>query len=124
MLTINNVVGAFNYLFIDVKTQARPKKRRPKGLERLYLGPIRREGLLAIVEGWRSYSKEEILTRAAVFLNVADRIKCEVCGCVYDGTNYFMVEYTGLLERLRHAYCGKCMPEIKKLVNAIYKEMV
>jgi hypothetical protein len=107
-----------------MKTQTGPKKRRPKGLERLYLGPIRREGLLAIVEGWRSYSKEEILTRAAVFLNVADRIKCEVCGRVYDGTNYFMVEYTGLLERLRHAYCGNCMPEIKKLVNAVYKEIV
>jgi hypothetical protein len=107
-----------------MKTQTRPQKRRPKGLERLYLGPIRRDGLLVIVEGGRSYSKEEILTRATVFLNVADRIKCEVCGRVYDGMSYFMVEYTGLLEKLRRAYCGNCRPEIKKLVNTIYKEMV
>jgi hypothetical protein len=105
-----------------MKHQTKPKKR-PKDLERLYLGPIRREGLLAIVEGGRSYTKEEILTRATVFLNVADRIRCEVCGRVYDGTNYFMVEYTGLLEKLRHAYCGGCRPEVKRLVNAIYSKI-
>jgi hypothetical protein len=74
------------------------------------------------VEGIRSYTKEDILMRASVFLNaVADKVRCEKCGRIYDGTNYFMVEYTGFLEKLRHAYCGKCKPEIKELVNDIYK---
>jgi hypothetical protein len=100
------------------RSNSKPKKR-PKDLERLYLAPIRREGLLAIVEGGRSYSKEEIAMRASVFLNVSDKIKCEACGRVYDGTNYFMVEYIGLLGKLRHAYCGDCKPSIKKLVNTI-----
>jgi hypothetical protein len=106
-----------------MKTQTKPKKRRPEGLERLYLSPIRKRGLLAVVEGWRPYSKEEIMMRASAFLNVAERIKCEVCGRTYDGTNYFMVEYTGLLDELRHAYCGNCRPDIKKLVDAIYKSL-
>jgi hypothetical protein len=75
---------------------------------------------MVVVEGGRSYSKREILMRASVFLNMSDRIGCEVCGRVYDGTNYFMVEYTGLLDRLRHAYCGDCKPEIKELVDTIY----
>ncbi len=107
-----------------MKSQTKPKKRRPKDLERLYLGPIRREGLLTVVEGGRSFSKEEIMIRASAFLKVADRIRCEECGSVYDGSNYFMVEYVGLLEDLRHAYCGDCRPEIKRLVDAIYKEIV
>jgi hypothetical protein len=75
---------------------------------------------MVVVEGGRSYSKQDILIRASVFLNMSDRIECEVCGRVYDGTNYFMVEYTGLLDRLRHVYCGDCKPEIKKLVDTIY----
>ena len=100
------------------------KKKRPPDLERLYLGPIHRDGLLVVVEGSRPYTKEEILLRASVFLNaVADKVKCERCGRTYDGTNYFMVEYTGLLERLRRAYCGRCRPEIKELVDDIYKAM-
>jgi hypothetical protein len=104
-----------------METQTKHKKRRPKDLERLYLAPIRKEGLLVVVEGGRSYTKQEILMRASVFLNMAVNIGCEVCGRVYDGTNYFMVEYTGLLDRLRHAYCGGCKPEIKKLVDTIYE---
>jgi hypothetical protein len=84
------------------------------------MAPVRSDGLMVVVEGGRSYSKQEILMRASVFLNMSDRIQCEVCGRVYDGTNYFMVEYTGLLDRLRHAYCGDCKPEIKKLVDTIY----
>lgn len=104
-----------------MKTQTRPKKRRPKDLERLYLAPIRKEGIMVVVEGGRSYSQEEILMRASVFLNMADKIRCEVCGSVYDGSNYFMVEYNGLLDKLRHAYCGDCRPSIKKLVNTIYR---
>jgi hypothetical protein len=107
-----------------MKSQTKPQKRRPKDLERLYLGPIRREGLLAVVAGWRSYSKEEIQMRASVFLNVADKIKCEGCGCVYDGSNYFMVEYVGHMENLRHAYCGDCNREIKKLVDDIFKVII
>jgi hypothetical protein len=103
-----------------MKTQTKPKKRRPKSLERLYMAPIRSDGIMVVVEGGRSYSKQDILVRASVFLNMSDRIACEVCGRVYDGTNYFMVEYTGLLDRLRHAYCGDCKPEIKKLVDTIY----
>ena len=108
---------------MDMKTQTQPKKRRPPNLERLYLGPIRRGHILAVVEGGRSYSKEEIAMRASVFLNVADKIPCEGCGCVYDGTNYFMVEYTGLLDKLRVAYCGDCYPDIKRLVKAIAKSI-
>ena len=107
-----------------MNSKAKPKKRRSSNVERLYLGPIRSNGILAVVAGTRSYTKEEILMRAQVFLNVADMIRCEVCGRVYDGTNYFMVEYTGMLEKLRHAYCGRCRPEIKKLVNDIYREAV
>lgn len=107
------------------KSKTALKKKRPEDLERLYLGPIRKDRILVVVEGSRSYTKEEILMRAAVFLNtVADKVKCERCGRAYDGTNYFMVEYTGFLEKLRHAYCGKCKPEIKRLVNDIYREMV
>ena len=123
MPTTNRVLGPFKLSIIDMKTQTKPKKQRPKDLERLYLAPIRNDGLLVVVEGGRSFSKDEILTRAQVFLNVSDMIRCEVCGRVYDGTNYFMVEYTGMLEKLRRAYCGRCRPEIKKLVNAIYKAM-
>jgi hypothetical protein len=108
-----------------MKSKTKHKKRRPPDLERLYLGPIRNNGILVVVEGARSYTKEEILMRASVFLNaVADKIKCEKCGRVYDGSNYFMIEYTGLLEYLKHAYCGKCKPEIKRLVDNIYKAMV
>jgi hypothetical protein len=96
-------------------------KRRPKDLERLYLGPIRRNGLMVVVEGGRHFTKDDIMMRASAFLNVADKIKCEVCGRTYDGNIYFMVEYTGLLEKLRHAYCGDCLPEIKRIVNAFYR---
>jgi hypothetical protein len=103
-----------------MKTQTKPKKRRPKNLERLYMAPIRSDGIMVVVEGGRSFSKQDILVRASVFLNMSDRIACNVCGRIYDGTNYFMVEYTGLLDRLRHAYCGDCKPEIKKLVDTIY----
>jgi hypothetical protein len=106
-----------------MKTQTKPKKRRPKNLERLYLAPIREEGLLVVVEGGRSYSKEEIMMRATAFLNIAERIECEVCGRVYDGTNYFMVEYTGLLDKLRHAHCGDCQRDIKKVVDFIYSRI-
>jgi hypothetical protein len=108
-----------------MNSQTGPKKKRPKDLERLYLSPIRKSGILAVVEGARSYTKEEILMRASVFLNtVADVVRCEGCGCVYDGTNYFMVEYTGFLEKLRRVRCGKCDPEIKRLINDIYKDIV
>jgi hypothetical protein len=106
-----------------MKTQTKPKKRRPPNLERLYLGPIRRGSILAIVEGGRSFSKEEIAMRASVFLNIADKIGCSWCGRVYDGTNYFMVEYTGMLDKLRVAYCGDCNPDIKRLVKTIYKSI-
>lgn len=106
-----------------MKTQTRSKKKRPKDLERLYLGPISRGGVMVVIEGGRSYSKQEILMRASIFLNVAEKIECEVCGRVYDGTNYFMVEYTGVLDKLRHAYCGDCRPGIKKLVDAIYRSI-
>jgi hypothetical protein len=106
-----------------MKAQTKPKKRRPKDLERLYLAPIRLSGLLVVLEGGRSYTKEEIVMRASAFLNVAERIKCEVCGRTYDGTNYFMVEYTGLLDKLRHAYCGNCRPDIKKLMDYIYRHI-
>ncbi|CAG25632.1 hypothetical protein PyrSV_gp13 [Pyrobaculum spherical virus] len=106
-----------------MKTQTRPKKRRPKNLERLYLAPIRSDGLLVVVEGGRSYTKQEIMLRATAFLNVSDRIECEICGRVYDGTNYFMVEYTGLLDKLRHAYCGDCKPQIKKILDIIYRRI-
>jgi hypothetical protein len=107
-----------------VKSKTKPKKKRPPDLERLYLGPIRKSGILVVVEGSRSYTKEEILMRAAVFLNVvADKIRCKRCGRTYDGTNYFMVEYTGFLERLRGAFCGRCRPEIKRLVNDIYRDL-
>jgi hypothetical protein len=106
-----------------MKTQTRSKKKRPKDLERLYLGPIRRDGIMVVIEGGRSYNKQEILMRTSVFLNMAERIKCEVCGRVYDGTNYFMVEYTGVLDKLRHAYCGDCRPGIKKLVDTIYRRI-
>jgi hypothetical protein len=51
-------------------------------------------------------------------------VKGERCGRMYDGMNYCMVEYTGFLEKLRHAYCGKCKPEIIRLVDGIYREMV
>jgi len=118
-LAINNVVGPFKVSTIDVSAQIKPKKRRPKNLERLYLAPIRREGLLVVVEGGRSYTKHEIVMRAAVFLNISNMIQCEVCGRVYDGSSYFMVEYEGLLDKLRHAYCGRCKPEIKELMDAI-----
>ena len=121
MPTTNRALGPFKLSYYNMKTQTKPKKQRPKDLERLYLTPIRKHGLLAVVEGGRSYTKDEIVMRATVFLNIADKIRCEVCGRVYDGTNYFMVEYTGMLEKLRHAYCGRCMPEIKKLVDDIYK---
>jgi len=106
-----------------MKTQTPPKKRRPKNLERLYLAPIRKDGLLVVVEGKRSYTKQEIMMRASVFLSMAENIRCEICGRIYDGTNYFMVEYTGLLVKLRHAYCGDCRPEIKKLMNTIYERI-
>jgi len=106
-----------------MKTQNKPKKRRPKNLERLYLAPIRKDGLLVVVEGARSYSKEDIIIRTSAFFSVAERIKCEICGRTYDGTNYFMVEYTGLLAKLRHAYCGDCRPEIKRLMNTIYERI-
>ncbi len=106
-----------------MKTQTKPKKRRPKDLERLYLAPIRGDGLLVVVEGGRSYDKKDILVRASAFLNMAERVKCEVCGRVYDGTNYFMVEYTGLLDKLRHAYCGNCRPDVKELVDTIYERV-
>ncbi len=97
---------------------------KPGDSERLYLGPIRKNGVLVVVAGRRSYSKEDIIMRASVFLNtVADKVRCEKCGRTYDGTNYFMVEYTGFMEKLKHAYCGKCKPEIKELVNDIYKAM-
>jgi hypothetical protein len=104
-----------------MKTQTpQTKKKRPKDLERLYLSPIRRDGLLVVVEGGRSFSKEEIMMRASVFLNISHTVACELCGSVYDGSNYFMVEYTGLMDKLRHAYCGRCRPEIKELMRAIY----
>jgi hypothetical protein len=103
--------------------KAQTKRKRPKDLERLYLSPIRREGLLAVVEGGRSFSKEEILMRASVFLNISGTVACESCGRIYDGSNYFMVEYTGLMDRLRHAYCGRCKPEIVELMRAISERL-
>jgi len=124
MPTTNRALGPFKLSYYNMKTQTKPKKQRPKDLERLYLAPIRNDGLLVVVEGGRSFSRDEILTRAQVFLNVADKVKCEKCGRTYDGTNYFMVEYTGMLEKLRRAYCGRCRPEIKKLVSAIYKAVI
>jgi len=104
-----------------VKSGKTPKKEKLPKSEILFLSRQKGEdNITAIVASDRPLSQKEIEKRVAVFLAVAQYVKCEKCGYTYDGTRYFAVSYEnrdGLMSHIVRAVCGKCLPEIKYAVE-------